>query len=93
MNRLIAISIILGVACISAADPPAIKPKVPVQPPVAALAFSLDNRLLAAAVHKHVFLIDPANGNELARREDEVHALEHGRRRGVRERHVPELDR
>jgi hypothetical protein len=41
---------------------PDLKPRVAVKPPVTALAYRPDGKLLAAAAHKDVFFIDPATG-------------------------------
>jgi WD40 repeat protein len=41
---------------------PDIKPRVPVTPPVTALAYRPDGKLLAAGGHKEVVFVDPASG-------------------------------
>lgn len=42
---------------------PDIKPRVRTQPPITALAYRPDNKLLAAGAHHTVLLIDPATGD------------------------------
>src|SRR5205823_6226705 len=42
---------------------PDIKPRVPSPPPVTALSYRPDGKLLAAGVHRSVIFIDPASGD------------------------------
>jgi WD40 repeat protein len=46
---------------------PVIQPKTPAPSPVAALAYRLDGKVLAAGAHREVVLLDPASGAVLAR--------------------------
>jgi hypothetical protein len=46
---------------------PDVKPRGPVKPPVTALAYRPDGKLLAASAHRDVYFFDPAIGNEAGR--------------------------